>query len=107
MTLASKKATLARTGTIQVRLSCPASEPGGCRGRLSLATLGKRKVRLGSASFRIGGGKTAGVKVRLTKRNQRLLKKLRKARVRATINARDAAGNAATRNQTLSVTARR
>jgi hypothetical protein len=107
MALASKKAALSRGGTIQVRLSCPGSEPGGCSGKLSLAMLGKRKAKLGSKSFRIGGGKAAGVKVSLTKRNQRLLRKLRNVRVRATITARDAAGNSATRNLTLTVAARR
>ena len=56
-----KKAALAKSRTIPVRLSCPGSEPGGCRGTLSLATLGKRKAQLGSASLGIAAAKAQPV----------------------------------------------
>jgi hypothetical protein len=104
-------------GAVPLALSCPSSEPGGCAGILVLETLDKvwtkgggrtrrkRRVKLGQSSFRIAGGKTALVKVRLGVSSQRLLRKLRKLRVVATIEARDQTGNARTTKVTLVVRA--
>lgn len=109
-------------GVVPFTLSCPSSEPGGCTGKVTLKSRGKvrvstsgadtarkrarkRKVTLGSKSFRIAGGKSAVVKVRLSKKNGRLLRKLRRIRARATVKARDTAGNARTRAKNVTLKA--
>jgi hypothetical protein len=68
--------------------------------------LPKRKVRLGKASFQIAGGKTETVEIRLSRKNRRLLARLERVRVLATVRARDQAGNTATRTRTLTLIAR-
>ncbi|KKL09760.1 hypothetical protein LCGC14_2562640, partial [marine sediment metagenome] len=109
-------------GVVPFTLSCPSSEPGGCTGKVTLKSRGKvrvstsglgtarkrarkRKVTLGSKSFRIAGGKSAVVKVRLSKKNRRLLRKLRRIRARATVKASDTAGNARTRAKNVTLKA--
>jgi len=123
MAIASKLLKVGSEGIVRIPLSCPSSEPGGCAGTLSLETLGRvrvtasssrkrtrqRKVKLGSSSFRVAGGRTTAVKVRLSRKNRRLVKKLRRVRVRAIVRARDKAGNSATtkKNLTLRASAKR
>ncbi len=128
MKIKSKGAmSVGRKGVVSIRLSCPASEIR-CIGKLTLKTRSKYrvsssvvntsrkrkrtrkiKVKLGSKSFKIAGGKSATVKVRLSKKNRRLLKKHKKIRVKATIRVRDAAGNSrtTTKNITLKVAKKR
>jgi hypothetical protein len=106
------------SGAVLVQLSCPASEPGGCAGILSLETLGavrvrtvaggrtrsrKQKVKLGKGSFQLAGGRNAVVKLRLSKKNQRLVRKLKNVRVLAIVAARDTAGNAQTTRKPLTL----
>jgi VCBS repeat protein/Big-like domain-containing protein len=110
MVVVSKAVKLDSRGAFAVPISCPASEQV-CEGIFSIETLvqvgagraaaRKRKVTLGRSAFRIPGGQSLRVKVRLSKRNLRLIRKLRKVRVLAIINARDQAGNAQTTRQTL------
>jgi hypothetical protein len=109
MAVVSKAVKLDSRGAFAVPISCPASEQV-CEGILSIETLvqvgagraaRKRKVTLGRSAFRIPGGQSLRMKVRLSKRNLRLIRKLRKVRVLAIINARDQAGNAQTTRQTL------
>jgi predicted metal-dependent hydrolase len=52
----------------------------------------RRVVRLGSARFVIPAGKTAQVKVRLSKKSYRLVKELKRVKVRVTVRDRDRAG---------------
>jgi hypothetical protein len=101
MGVADKTVKLKRNGSVSLSVSCPASEPGGCSGSISLETAAqvravKRKVKLGRSSFRIGGGKSGSVELRLSKKNRKIVKKLRKVRVLVVINARDQVGNART-----------
>jgi hypothetical protein len=91
------------SGAVTIRLSCPASEAGGCEGTLSLDLSRRRRVKLGQSSFQIAGGGNARVKVRLSKKSRRLVKRLKKIRVAATIEARDHAGNAVTTKRTLTL----
>ena len=110
MAVAGRTARLKSSGAVSLPVSCPASEPGGCAGSLSLETsvqvrAGKRKVKLGKSAFRIGGGRNAPVKLRLSRKNRDLVKRLRKVRVLVVINARDQAGNAKTSKQTLTIKA--
>jgi hypothetical protein len=73
--------------------------------RTGRASARKRKISLGRSAFRIAGGAKVAVKVRLSRRNQRLLKRIRKARVLAIIVARDEAGNTQTTRQALALKA--
>jgi hypothetical protein len=89
---------MSANGAVAVQLSCLASE-ARCAGTLSLETHGKvqvskggaggkprkRKVRLGRSSFRVPGGHTATVQLHLSKKNQRLVRKLQRVRVLAII----------------------
>ena len=94
-------ALVARRGRVAIRLGCPLTEPLGCRGRVRLVRVprgGARtkaaRLRLGSAAFRIGGGQTRAVVVRLTPRARALLRARSALRVRAVARAVNAAGNA-------------
>jgi hypothetical protein len=80
-------------GVARVRVSC--RTPLGCAGRLSLRTARRVRVRpgrrarrvvaLGSKRFALAGGRkrNAVVRVRVTRRNFRLIHRLRRTRVRA------------------------
>jgi VCBS repeat protein/FG-GAP repeat protein len=118
MAVAGKTVTMDRGGAVMLPLSCPASETVGCQGTVSLDAFLRvrssaghsrsalRRVKLGRGSFRVGGGKSAAVKLRLSKKTQRLVRKLKKVRVVAVIDARDHAGNARTTKQALVLKAR-
>jgi hypothetical protein len=106
MTVTGTSAKLKANGSLSLSVSCPASEPGGCLGSLSVETVaqvraGKKKVKLGKSSFRIAGGKSAAVKLRLAKKNRSLVKKLRKVKVLVIIEARDQVGNPKTSSKKL------
>jgi hypothetical protein len=111
MTVTGTSVKLKPNGSLSLSVSCPASEPGGCLGSLSLETViqvraGKRKVKLGKSFFRIAGGKSATVKLRLSKKNRSLVKSLRKVKALVIIDARDQVGNAATSTKKLVLRAR-
>jgi VCBS repeat protein len=111
MTVIGKALKLKTNGAVSLALTCPASEPGGCAGRVSIDTVvqvraGKRKVKLGTGSFRIAGGKSGAVKLRLSSKNRALVKRLRRVRVLVTIDARDQVGNARTSRQSLTLKVR-
>jgi hypothetical protein len=100
-------------GFVSVRLSCPATEPSGCAGTLRLETAGMvrlaraRKLTLGKAAFKMSGGSTVGVKVRLSKAKQRLVSRLGRLSVRAIVLARDSAGNSGRSGVVVRLNARR
>ncbi len=104
----SPRARLTRAGVARIRLSCPADGVRRCAGALTLKTVRRfgpkalrdpagtsrrRQVVLGTRSFRIAAGRTAVVKVRLSRRNRTMVKRLRRVRVNTTAIARDRAGN--------------
>jgi hypothetical protein len=93
-----------------VSVSCPATETGGCAGKLTLATaaavrVGKLKavVQLGSARFSLKPGETKKLKVRLASGYAHLAKR-HKLAARATALSRDQAGNAADSTSKVTLT---
>ncbi len=94
MTIAAKLIKVGRSGNVRLGLSCPKTEPGGCGGTIRLETLSGSK--LAGASFRVAGGKTGPLGMRLSTRGRKLLQRSRDLLAAATIHARDEAGNART-----------
>jgi hypothetical protein len=94
---------LTRRGVAAVALRCPVDEVSGpCQGRLTLRTVRKlerprsavaKRIRLGSRRFSIPAGRTAKVRVKLSKANRRLVTALRRLRVGAVAAVHDQAGN--------------
>ena len=125
MTIGAKSVRMDANGWIVVSIACPASEPGGCEGTLSLEALvrmragqirkGKvvaggarpstRKLTLGKTTFRVAGGAGLTVKLKRSRKHQRLAKALRKLAVTATLDARDRTGNRRTTRKTLTLKA--
>jgi hypothetical protein len=102
---------------VTVRVRCPRSERV-CTGTLTLrrargkraATPGGRGSRarvLGRAPFRVSGGRSRDVRVRLSARGRRVLRRVRRLRVTATAVVRDDAGNTATVAQRFTMKWRR
>lgn len=102
---------LDRGGKVRVRLACPQAE-ASCAGTVRLEAAGaaprgvRRGTRLGATTFEIGGGRTAGVKVRLSRRAERLARRARRMRVKIVVTARDAAGNQGRATAVVTLTAR-
>jgi hypothetical protein len=99
MSVAGSSVKMSRRGAIPIGLGCPAAEAGGCQGTLALETLAgaakpsKRKLRLGSSTFKLGGGKSSRITLKVSSKNRRLVSRLRRVKVLVTVTARDAAGN--------------
>jgi hypothetical protein len=105
LAIAAKRVTLTRTGVAAIAVSCPAGETSGpCDGKLTLTSDKKlrlkvaarrkaKKVNLGSAAFSIPAGKTVKVKVKLTRRNRRLVARLKRLSVLGAATVHDQAGN--------------
>jgi streptogramin lyase len=102
MVVASRRLRLTRSGTVRLSLRCPLAETLGCHGRVRLETAAKlraasaaarRRLRLGTASFRIAGGQTRTVTVRITKRGRALVRAKRRLAVRVLVTGRDKIGN--------------
>jgi streptogramin lyase len=105
MGVASRKLTITRSGTVKVSLRCPLTETLGCHGSVTLETVAKfaagssagagahKRLRLGSARFRIGGGQTRAVTVRISKRGRALLSAKRRLGVRVLVTGIDKLGN--------------
>jgi hypothetical protein len=88
---------------ITLRLSCPAATAGGCTGRTRLTARHRRpgsraavSVALGRASFSIEPGRTARVRVRVTRGGRRLFAHARRLRGRAANAAHSGAGESRT-----------
>jgi hypothetical protein len=84
----------------KVKVTCPATAQGFCRGTLTLKAKG---VKVGAKSFKIAAGKSATVAVRLTKAGRKLLAAKRSLRATATAVARDNRGASATRTAKLTL----
>jgi hypothetical protein len=94
MSISRRSVKMSRKGIVSMRIVCPAGERS-CSGRLALTSLLRhaRGSSLGGASFQLGGGQSQTVKIHLSRKNQRLVKKLHKLSTQATATAKDAAGN--------------
>lgn len=79
-----------RTGKVSVSLSCPREESAGCTGQLGLQS---RKVKSAAARFAIPAGKLTPIRVKLSKRNLAILRRLRRVRVAVRVVSSDSAGN--------------
>jgi streptogramin lyase len=102
MRILNRALVLTSSGLVRLSLRCPLAETLGCRGRVRLATVarlaaGRQPLRLGSAAFRIGGGQTRTVTIRVSSRGRTLVRNHRGAvRVAAIVTASDAVGNRTT-----------
>ncbi len=103
VSISRRTVTLTTGGVAGVPVSCPPEAAGGCRGVITLQTARripvvviarkrKRIVKLGRARFDIAAGTTRRVRITLSKRNQKLLRKLRRVKVRATVRPRAGGG---------------
>lgn len=99
------------TYTARVRVECPASEAGGCKGTLALLTA--KPVRIGgvkvpsallvSKSYTLRPGQRRTLSMKLPKGIGKFADSKRRLSLRAQSVSRDAAGNVATRTSKLSV----
>ncbi|HEX8120086.1 MAG TPA: PKD domain-containing protein [Solirubrobacteraceae bacterium] len=98
-------------GRVRVRVTCPATAVGRCRGTLRLVLAGPAAraaaTTLGRATLNVPSGRTARVAVRLSRAARRLLRRRRtlEARVRAT--GRDDRGATFTAARRLKIVGRR
>src|SRR5439155_16720429 len=99
----TRKARLDRMRRAKIRLSCPAAvfTKDTCAGTLTLTAKiklkkGKKKkrktIRLGKASFTIPAGGTLTLKVKISRKGARLIKKKRKLKANAIALATDGRG---------------
>ena len=93
---------MSRTGRVTLTVACPAGERL-CTGRLSLRSRGARSAAVGSRTFMLAGGDRAQVRVLLSRAARRSVKRRGRLSVRITASVRDAAGNAATAQRTLTI----
>ena len=98
-----------RRSTTRIRMLCPATETGGCSGRITLLSQKtfrvagvKVRVQLGSARFDLDPGQAKRVTVRLP-RGVRALARNKKIGVIAGTTTRDAAGNVAEASSRLTL----
>lgn len=91
-----------RRGRLAIRLTCPADEQS-CTGSLVIRLAGKKKTRLGSATFTVAGGRVIALKVKLTRKGRALLRKRHRLRAVLTLTAADAASNTQTQKKTIRV----
>jgi hypothetical protein len=119
MKVNGKLARLDSRGIVAISIACPTSEPGGCSGTVTLRTVGrvpatggarrlapKRPMTLGRRSFELRGGTSGAVRVRLSPKSRRLIRKLRRLRVFVFVDAHDGAGNATTARSALTLKSR-
>jgi hypothetical protein len=83
----------AKAGRVRVSLSCAAA----CNGKLTLRTT--KKITVASGSYKLAAGKTATIKLKLTAKGKRLLRKVSKVRVKLTATPKS--GKAASKTLTL------
>jgi streptogramin lyase len=94
MAVVSHGLILTRSGRVNVSLRCPLSEPLGCHGSVTLlTTMAHKRLQLGRANFRIPGGQTRMVTVRVTKRGRSLVRARRRLTVSVVVIGIDTFGN--------------
>jgi hypothetical protein len=99
-------------GVFKITVTCPKSAAGRCRGRLVITSgkrikVGKtrRVVTFASKSFSIKAGARTTLKLRVSKRNLAILKRLRSVRAVMTATVTDGLGNKRTTRKTLTLRA--
>ncbi len=95
----SRKLSETRSGRVLLSLGCPLTETLGCRGTATLDTTAKLAAHghsvalLGRGRFRIGGGQSRTIKIKLSSRARRLLRQHHKLATKVLISAVDSADN--------------
>jgi Ca2+-binding RTX toxin-like protein len=105
-TITSDPTRMSRRGTIRVRVRCPA----GGKATLSLRTVGRAKKakKLGSKRFTLKAGKRKTVRIKLSGRARRLVKKKKTLRAHATVLVKGAVASSrvkAKRSENLTIVA--
>ncbi len=114
--LATSSVTVARSGALSIKVSCPKDE-ASCSGTVTLRTLsaftatrqapggsrGASALKLAAARFTVAGGRVESVALRLSARGRALLAARRRLPARATIIARDPAGAVHTTQATITL----
>jgi hypothetical protein len=93
-----------RSGSVAVRVRCPASREQSCTGTVTLtlaSTTTARALKLASGGFRVRWGGSATVHVKLTRRGRTLLQRKRRLRVKAGMRF-DSPARSSSRTFTLS-----
>ena len=97
--LLTKSATASSKGVVVLKVSCPGSAKGNCKGRLSLTAKVRktkraraRTVKLGKASFSVAAGKSKRLKLKLSRGARRLLAKSRRLRASLAYTVSDSGG---------------
>jgi hypothetical protein len=107
-----------RNGVVEWTVSCPAGEQS-CSGTVTVTTLRpvtgarasiakkrKRKPKranLGTTSYRLDGGQSKKVRVRINKRGRKLVLRRHNLPVKATFKTKDSSGNKSTRTQNFTL----
>jgi len=110
LALAGGSITASRNGTFGYRVACTASEVV-CTGRVDFQSASafraqrRRRVKLGSASFNVPGGRSQVLRVRLSRRGRALLKRRPSLRVRARASVQGQAGNRGSFTRTFTLRA--
>lgn len=107
LTILTKNAKV-KKGKVGLRLSCPAGSSGTCAGKVSLTSAkkvlvqakkkkGKKQIlQVGLRSVSIAAGRTATVKIKLTKKARKYFKAHAKLRAQAHASAKDVFGTSRT-----------
>ena len=106
VTFVSKRATVDKKGRTAITLRCPAGTSGSCTGKLTLsAKIARKRQAVGSKRFTILAGKTLKVKIKLSAKARRALKKPLK--ITAAAAAKDANGTSKTTKATITLKRKR
>ena len=93
-----------KRGFARVRVSCPDSVvTGTVRATTTRRPRGGRRLRLGARAFECQTRGTRTVNIRLSRRDERVLRRLGRTRVRVTVLSRDEGGNTVTSRATLAL----
>jgi hypothetical protein len=111
--IAGRAVKVSRRGILSVTLNCSGTRD--CAGTVVLSTSKpiryskkrKKVVRLGSHKFQIGVGRTKKIRVRISRRKMRLLRRLRRVSADVTVHDRDRAGRARVGTRTILLKASR
>lgn len=116
--LASRTVAVTAGGVAPIKLACGSQT--SCAGRITLEASvdvrllssqvraeKRRKVKLGSRPFTLRAGRTAAVRVRLTRRGFRLVTRTGRLRTRAFVVIRQSGGGKTTTARTITLTARK
>jgi hypothetical protein len=93
-----------RKGVVKLRVGCRKATPGRCKGRLSLRLAGQNARK----SFSIKQGKNKTVKLKLSRKARKAVRKAKRVRARASLRLRGlSALSASDRSARKTITVRR